>query len=53
MLAALRNLLTDETGVTAIEYGFILSLIALAIVGVLTNMGTNLTGVFTMVATNL
>ena len=53
MLAALRNLMTDETGVTAIEYGLILSLIALAVVGVLTNVGSNLSTVFTTVATNL
>jgi pilus assembly protein Flp/PilA len=36
----------SERGVTAIEYGLIASLIALAIITAVTLVGTNLTGLF-------
>jgi len=52
----MRNLfgfLTNEEGATAIEYGLIASLIAVAIVGVLVTLGPALSGVFTTVQTNL
>lgn len=45
--------LTSERGVTAIEYGLIASLIAVAIIGAITLIGTNLTAVFTKVSSNL
>jgi pilus assembly protein Flp/PilA len=53
MLAALHQVLADESGVTAIEYGLIASLIALAIVGVLSTVGGNLSYTFTTVANNM
>ncbi len=43
-------LLTDRSGSTAIEYTFIASLVALAIVVGLTTLGTNLGAFFTSVA---
>ncbi len=43
----------DESGATAIEYGLIAAGIAVAIIGVLTTLGTNLTTTFTSVATEL
>ena len=43
----------NEEGATAIEYGLIASLIAVAIVGVLVTLGPKLSGVFTTVQTNL
>ena len=43
----------DESGATAIEYGLIASLIAVAIVAILTTVGSSLTNVFTKVSTNL
>ncbi len=43
----------SEEGATAIEYGLIASLIAVAIVGVLSTLGTNLSAVFTTVSGNL
>ena len=49
MIGFLRN----ENGATAIEYGLIASLIAVAIVGVLVTLGPKLSGVFTTVQTNL
>lgn len=42
-----------EEGATAIEYGLIASLIAVAIVGVLVTLGPKLSGVFTTVQSNL
>lgn len=52
----MRNIvrfLKKEEGATAIEYGLIASLIAVAIVGVLVTLGPALSGVFTTVQTNL
>jgi pilus assembly protein Flp/PilA len=43
----------DESGVTAIEYGLIAALIAVVIITALIAVGTNLTTVFTDVASNL
>ena len=43
----------NEEGATAIEYGLIASLIAVAVVGVLSTVGTKLHTVFTTVSTNL
>lgn len=45
--------LKDEHGATAIEYGLIASLIAVAIVGVLLTLGPQLKAVFTKVQTSL
>jgi pilus assembly protein Flp/PilA len=42
--------LDSESGVTAIEYGLIASLIALAIIVAVTLVGTNLSGLFTYIA---
>jgi pilus assembly protein Flp/PilA len=43
----------DQSGVTAIEYGLIASLIAVVIIGAVTLIGTNLTTKFGAVATAL
>ena len=45
--------LKNESGATAIEYGLIAALIAVAIVAVLTTLGPKLAGVFTKVETSL
>lgn len=45
--------LKNESGATAIEYGLIASLIAVAIVSVLVTLGPKLSNVFTTVQTNL
>ena len=49
----LKRLLRDDSGATAIEYGLIAALIAVAAVTVLGTVGTNLTSVFTTVANDL
>jgi pilus assembly protein Flp/PilA len=38
----LSRLLADESGATAIEYGLIVALIAVVIIGAVTTLGTNL-----------
>jgi pilus assembly protein Flp/PilA len=43
----------SEEGVTAIEYGLIAALIAVAIIAAVTTVGTNLTSVFTTVGNKL
>ena len=48
-----KKFLKDESGATAIEYGLIAALVAVAIVGALTTLGTGLTGMFTKVNSDL
>lgn len=49
----LTRFLKEEKGATAIEYGLIASLIAVAIVGVLLTLGPQLRAVFSTVQSNL
>jgi pilus assembly protein Flp/PilA len=49
-LLALRS---NKRGVTAMEYGLIAALIAVAIIGTVTTIGTNLTSTFTNIANAL
>ena len=53
MINAIRNLITDESGATAIEYGLIAALVSVAAIGALTAMGTSLNTMFTAVSTAL
>jgi len=53
MFTTIRKLMTDESGATAIEYGLIAALIAVAAVGAMTTLGTNLGKLFNNVAGNL
>jgi pilus assembly protein Flp/PilA len=45
--------LASETGATAIEYGLIVALIAVVIIGAVTTVGTNLKTKFNTVASSL
>ena len=49
----IRRLTEDKSGVTAIEYGLIAALIAVAAVVVMGTVGTNLSTVFSEVASSL
>jgi pilus assembly protein Flp/PilA len=53
MFAKFSKLIHDESGATAIEYGLIAALIAVAIITVLGSVGSNLSGVFNTVSTKL
>ncbi len=44
---------SNESGATAIEYGLIAALISVVIITAVTTLGTNLSTVFTKVATTL
>jgi pilus assembly protein Flp/PilA len=48
-----RRLMRDDSGATAIEYGLIAALIAVAAIAALSLVGTNLSGIFNTVATQL
>jgi pilus assembly protein Flp/PilA len=50
---AIARLLKNEDGATAIEYGLIAALIAVAAVTVMGTVGTNLSSTFNSVATQL
>ena len=47
------RLMEDESGVTAIEYGLIAALIAIAAIAMMALVGTNLTTIFSTVANDL
>lgn len=49
----IKNFMQEEDGVTAIEYGLIAALIAVAIIGGARAVGTNLDGLFDRIATCL
>jgi len=53
MLSLISRLLRDQDGVTAIEYGLIASLIAVAAISMMALVGTNLTNTFSTVASAL
>ena len=47
------RLLRDDSGATAIEYGLIAALVAVAAIGAMTTLGTSLSGIFNTVAGDL
>ena len=49
----IRKFLKDESGATAIEYGLIAALIAVACIVALTSVGGSLSGLFNTVDTKL
>jgi pilus assembly protein Flp/PilA len=53
MSPLLRRFIGDKSGVTAIEYGLIASLIAVAVIVAVQTLGTSLQTVFTQVAGSL
>jgi pilus assembly protein Flp/PilA len=53
MKSLVTHFVQDESGATAIEYGLIAGLVAVAIITAVTTVGTNLTSVFTTIQTKL
>ena len=47
---SIRDLKTDRRGVTALEYGLLAGLIAVALIGVLTTFGKDVEALFTNVS---
>ncbi len=52
-ILSIKQFLRDQDGVTAIEYGLIASLIAVAIIGGAATVGTDLNSVFNKIGTDL
>lgn len=48
-----KQIVRDEDGVTAIEYGLIAALIAVVIMGAVSTVGTDLKSVFNSIGTDL
>ena len=53
MRACFTKLIRDEAGVTAIEYGLIAALIAIAAIAAFTAVGTTLSSTFSYISTKL
>ncbi len=53
MYTLLKKFSANENGATAIEYGLIAALVAVAIIGALTALGVDLTNLFGGVSTEL
>ena len=49
----IRKMLKNEKGATAIEYGLIAALIAVAAIGAMSSLGTKLGSTFNTVAANM
>ncbi len=49
MWQSIKKFLADEEGATAVEYGLIAALIAVVIIGSVTDIGTRLKAVFTTI----
>lgn len=49
----IRKMMKNEKGATAIEYGLIAALIAVAAIGAMTSLGTKLGNTFNQVGNNL
>jgi pilus assembly protein Flp/PilA len=53
MLSNLNAMIRDEEGASMVEYGLLVALIALVALGAVKTVGTNLSTLFTSVATSL
>jgi pilus assembly protein Flp/PilA len=53
MLTVLSKIISDKSGATAIEYGFVAALIAVVIIVALQAVGTQLSATFSTVAGSL
>lgn len=47
---AIRNLLQDESGASAVEYGLLVALIAVVIIGAVSTLGKTISTMFTSVS---
>ena len=53
MIQTIKNLRADKKAVTALEYGLIASLIAVAIIGAVSTLGTNISKTFNAISAQL
>ena len=52
-MRAIRNFIKNSKGATAIEYGLIAALIAVAAIGAMSTLGTKLKNTFSNVSNNM
>ncbi|MDD2904055.1 MAG: Flp family type IVb pilin [Syntrophales bacterium] len=50
LLTKIKNLFYEEEGATAVEYGLLVALIAVAIIAAVTTLGLNLSAMFDNIA---
>ena len=50
---ALRNFVKDESGASAVEYGLLVALISVVIIGAVTMLGKSISTMFTGVASTI
>jgi Flp pilus assembly pilin Flp len=53
MYARISSFLSDDSGPNAVEYAVMLDLIVIAIVGIVTNMSTSISGRFSTVSSTV
>ena len=53
MISRVQRFLISEDGPTAVEYAVMLALIIVACVGIITNLGTSMSGKFSSVSSTL
>ena len=53
LLTKIKNFVREEEGASAVEYGLLVALIAVAIIGAVSTLGTTLSGLFTTVSNTL
>jgi pilus assembly protein Flp/PilA len=53
MITFIKSIVQDQTGATAIEYGLIAALVAIAAMGGMSLLGTSLNSIFTNVGTTM
>lgn len=53
MSKAIKLFISDDSGATAIEYGLIAALVAMAVITAMTTLGTNLGNTWNKVAENV
>jgi pilus assembly protein Flp/PilA len=53
LILLVQNLRADKRGVTALEYGLIASLIAVAIIAAITGLGTGIASTFNNISSHL
>jgi pilus assembly protein Flp/PilA len=52
-MTCIKRFLNDESGATAIEYGLIAALVAVAIIAAVTTLGDNITATFNSISDEL
>jgi pilus assembly protein Flp/PilA len=52
-MQSIRNFFKDESGASAVEYGLLVALIAVVIIGAVSALGTSISTMFTTVSNSI